>query len=106
MSSRRLGAALVALSLAASGSPATSPSPTKTAGQVDEASVRPSEATASGPPVCPETPASAPVAPWWQGRVFYELFVRSFADSDGDGIGDLRGLPARSGYVLELREAT
>ena len=28
-------------------------------------------------------------------RVFYEVFVRSFADSDGDGIGDLRGLTAR-----------
>lgn len=33
--------------------------------------------------------------PWWTDRVFYEVFVRSFADSDGDGIGDLAGLTAR-----------
>lgn len=29
---------------------------------------------------------------WWNERVFYEVFVRSFKDSDGDGIGDLQGL--------------
>lgn len=31
-------------------------------------------------------------ARWWRDAVFYEVFVRSFADSDGDGIGDFRGL--------------
>jgi glycosidase len=39
-------------------------------------------------------PVAAP-APWWNDQVFYEVFVRSFADSDGDGIGDLRGLIGR-----------
>src|SRR4051794_12946692 len=29
---------------------------------------------------------------WWNERVFYEVFVRSFYDSNGDGIGDLQGL--------------
>ena len=29
---------------------------------------------------------------WWNDRVFYEIFVRSFRDSDGDGIGDLQGV--------------
>jgi glycosidase len=38
---------------------------------------------------------------WWRGALVYELDVRSFADSDGDGIGDLDGLRARLGY-LEL----
>jgi alpha-amylase len=32
--------------------------------------------------------------PWWQTAVFYEVFVRSLADSNGDGIGDLDGLTA------------
>ena len=31
---------------------------------------------------------------WWRDKVFYEVFVRSFADSNGDGVGDLAGLTA------------
>ena len=44
-------------------------------------------------------PAPAPVAEdrdWARGAVFYEVFVRSFSDSNGDGIGDLQGLTASS----------
>jgi alpha-glucosidase len=40
-------------------------------------------------------------APWWRGGVFYQVDVRSFSDSDGDGVGDLNGLRDRLGY-LEL----
>ncbi len=36
---------------------------------------------------------------WWNDRVFYEIFVRSFQDSDGDGIGDLTGLTQRLDYL-------
>jgi glycosidase len=36
---------------------------------------------------------------WWNGAVFYEVFVRSFADSDGDGSGDLKGLVAHLDYL-------
>jgi alpha-glucosidase len=32
---------------------------------------------------------------WWRDAVLYHVYVRSFADSDGDGVGDLRGLAAR-----------
>jgi glycosidase len=38
-------------------------------------------------------------AQWWRNGVCYEVFVRSFYDSDGDGIGDLRGLTARLDYI-------
>ncbi|NJK88416.1 MAG: hypothetical protein HC923_02810 [Myxococcales bacterium] len=43
----------------------------------------------------PAPPATGPIPAsegWWRDAVFYEIFVRSFADSDGDGIGDFRGL--------------
>jgi alpha-glucosidase len=38
---------------------------------------------------------------WWTDAVVYQVYVRSFADSDGDGVGDLEGVRARLGY-LEL----
>src|SRR5437660_1433031 len=48
--------------------------------------------------------AVAPVAnqEWARGAVFYEVFVRSFADTDGDGIGDFRGLTAKLDYLASL----
>jgi glycosidase len=70
---------------------------------------------------CAEMPAPAPAAPengtgsararpavpspldWARGAVFYELFVRSFADSDGDGVGDFRGLTSRLDYLNDGR---
>jgi alpha-amylase len=52
-------------------------------------------------PALPTTPCRAAVqAPkWWHDAVGYEVFVRSFADSDGDGIGDLPGLLAHLDYL-------
>lgn len=39
---------------------------------------------------------------WWRDAVIYQVYVRSFADSDGDGIGDLRGARERLPYLARL----
>jgi len=39
---------------------------------------------------------------WWTDAVVYQIYPRSFADSDGDGIGDLRGVTARVPYLASL----
>jgi oligo-1,6-glucosidase len=41
-------------------------------------------------------------APWWQTAVIYQIYPRSFADSSGDGIGDLPGVIARLDYLAQL----
>ncbi len=40
--------------------------------------------------------------PWWDGAVGYEVYVRSFADSNGNGTGDLPGLEAHLEYLAWL----
>src|SRR4051794_40345093 len=37
--------------------------------------------------------------PWWQTSVFYQIYPRSFADGNGDGIGDFPGMIARLDYL-------
>jgi len=46
--------------------------------------------------------AAAMDKPWWSNAVFYQVYPRSFADSDDDGVGDLDGLTARLGHLQEL----
>ena len=39
--------------------------------------------------------------PWWRDAVFYQIYPLSFADSDGDGRGDLKGVIAHLDYLKD-----
>ncbi|MEU6119167.1 alpha-amylase family glycosyl hydrolase [Streptomyces sp. NPDC047117] len=48
------------------------------------------------------TPAAAPATGWWRDAVIYQVYPRSFADGNGDGMGDLAGIRARLPHLKEL----
>jgi alpha-glucosidase len=49
-----------------------------------------------------QLPDSNTSAPWWKGAAIYQIYPRSFADSNGDGVGDLPGFTAHLDYVAKL----
>jgi len=46
--------------------------------------------------------AATPAAKWWRGAVIYQIYPRSFQDSNGDGVGDLAGILSRLDYLQGL----
>src|SRR5664279_3786386 len=46
--------------------------------------------------------ATAASEPWWRSAVIYQVYIRSFADSNGDGVGDIAGLRSRLDYLADL----
>lgn len=39
---------------------------------------------------------------WWENGIFYQIYPRSFKDTDGDGIGDLKGIASKIDYLKSL----
>src|SRR5204862_6915368 len=63
-------------------------------------------ACAPQPRPAPAGQQAAGTGAWWRDAVCYEVFVRSFADANGDGIGDLKGLTGRLDYVNDGNPGT
>src|SRR3569833_510061 len=46
--------------------------------------------------------STAPQRTWWKEAIVYQIYPRSFKDSDGDGIGDLKGIISKLDYIKSL----
>lgn len=55
-----------------------------------------------GSQIYQDLPQTADTKSWWRSAVFYEVYIRSFQDSNNDGIGDLNGIAQRLPYLKQL----
>jgi len=93
--------------------PPASSTPSQAASPILSASPTPSQAASPTNTVMPMPtpivvgpvvggPAGTEGYPWWNDTVFYEIFIRSFYDSNGDGIGDFNGVTEKLDYLKDL----
>ncbi len=103
----------VSLGSLAACTPAAGPEATDVVPETEIPSPEPTEAPAAprptSAPICtawnPETSEQGPFF-WWNETVFYEIFVRSFLDGDGDGIGDFNGITQKLDYLNDGDDQT
>ena len=70
--------------------------------QLDEGFVDTLLTLLNSEPEIPRTDAATIQRAWWKEAVFYQIYPRSFKDSNGDGIGDLKGILEKLDYLQEL----
>ena len=76
--------------------------PRLTGGQVDAGFLITFLELLNSEPDTPRTDDGPVTAAWWKEAVFYQIYPRSFKDSNGDGIGDLRGILEKLDYLKQL----
>ena len=76
--------------------------PGLTRGKVDRAFLEIALDLLQGERDVPRAPQDESEKAWWKEAVFYQIYPRSFQDSNGDGIGDLKGITSRLDYLKDL----